>query len=163
MRDPRRTSSANCHKIRWRIHEIDPTWQPPSRCLQRPKHLNKLAQDLAPLEGLVPRLCRELVHRCRELTEQISLLDKGISTLVANLAPSLLATTGCGNLTAATILGETAGVRRFTSRHAYTRHNGISPLPVWSGNRDRHQLSRIGNRRLSTALHRIAITQAHYH
>jgi transposase len=151
------------NKIRWHIHEIDPTWQPPARCLQRPKHLNKLAADLAPLEGLVPRLCRERVHRCRELTDEISKLDKEIGALVEKLAPSLLAITGCGNLTAARIVGETAGVGRFKSRHAYARHNGTAPLPVWSGNQTRHRLSRIGNRQLNTALHRIAITQAHYH
>jgi transposase len=151
------------NKIRWHIHEIDPTWQPPARCLQRPKHLNKLATDLEPLDGLVPRLCRELLQRCRELTEQISNLDKEIGVLAEKLAPSLLAITGCGTLTAAKILGETAGIRRFKSRHAYARHNGTAPLPVWSGNRDRHRLSRTGNRQLNTALHRIAITQARYH
>jgi Transposase IS116/IS110/IS902 family len=64
----------------------------------------------------------------------------------------------CATLTAAKILGETAGVERFRSRHAYARHNG-KPVPVWSGNRERHRLSRIENRQLSTALHRIAITQ----
>jgi len=34
---------------------------------------------------------------------------------------------------------------------------------VWSGNRKRHRLSRIGNRQLNAALHRITITQARYH
>jgi transposase len=151
------------NKIRWHLHEIDPTCQPPARCLQRPKHLNKLTADLAPLDGLVPRLCRALIERCRDLTEQISTLDKELTDLVEKLAPSLLAITGCGTLTAAKIVGETAGIRRFRSRHAYARHNGTAPLPVWSGNRERHRLSRIGNRQLNAALHRIAITQAHYH
>jgi transposase len=43
------------------------------------------------------------------------------------------------------------------------RHNGTAPLPVWSGNRERHRLSRTGNRHLNAALHRIALTQARYH
>lgn len=38
-----------------------------------------------------------------------------------------------------------------------------APIPVWSGNRQRHRLSRIGNHQLNAALHHIAITQAHYH
>ena len=70
---------------------------------------------------------------------------------------------GCATLTAAKIIGETADVNRFRSRRAYARHNGTAPVPVWSGNRHRHRLSRIGNRQLNAALHRIAITQAHYH
>src|SRR5262249_14429876 len=37
------------------------------------------------------------------------------------------------------------------------------PLPVWSGNRTRHRLSRTGNRQLNCALHRIAVTQKRCH
>ena len=44
---------------------------------------------------------------------------------------------GCGPLTAAKIVGETADVRRFKSKDAFARHNGTAPLPVWSGNRER--------------------------
>lgn len=51
----------------------------------------------------------------------------------------------------------------FRSRHAYARHNGTAPLPVWSGNRERHRLSRVGNRQRNAAVHRIAITKARYH
>jgi|Tabmets5t2r1_1033131.scaffolds.fasta_scaffold05206_2 AcrR family transcriptional regulator len=70
---------------------------------------------------------------------------------------------GRGPLTAAKILGETAGVDRFRSRHAYARHTGTAPLPVWSSNRASHRLSRTGNRQRNAALHRIAMTQAHWH
>jgi transposase len=151
------------NRLRWHLHEIDPSWQPPARCLQQKKNLNKLTADLAPLAGTVPRICRTLVQRCRELTEQINDLSKEITALAEKLAPSLLAIKGCGALTAAKILGETANIRRFKSRHAYARHNGTAPLLVWSGNRERHRLSRTGNRQLNAAIHRIAITQAHYH
>jgi transposase len=75
----------------------------------------------------------------------------------------LLDICGCATLTAAKIIGETADVRRFRSRHAFARHNGTAPLPVWSSNKPRHRLSRTGNRQLNAAIHRIAITQAHYH
>jgi transposase len=43
------------------------------------------------------------------------------------------------------------------------QHNGTAPLPVWSGNSERHRLSRTGNRQLNAAIHRIALTQARYH
>ena len=97
------------------------------------------------------------------LSEEIAELDHELEPLVARLAPALIELCGCATLTAAKILGETAGVERFRSRHAYARHNGTAPVPVWSGNRERHRLSRTGNRQLNTALHRIAITQARYH
>src|ERR1700730_7923053 len=48
----------------------------------------------------------------------------------------------------------------FHSKDAFARHNGTAPLPVWSSNKQRHRLSRTGNRQLNAALHRIALTQA---
>jgi len=78
-------------------------------------------------------------------------------------APALIAIPGCGALTAAKIPGETAGVVRFRSKDAYARHSGTAPLPVWSSNKAHHRLSRTGNRQLNAALHRVAMTQAHWH
>jgi transposase len=49
------------------------------------------------------------------------------------LAPTLLAVPGCGPLTSAKIIGNTAGVNLFESRDAYARHNGTAPRPVRSG------------------------------
>jgi transposase len=93
----------------------------------------------------------------------INNLEKEIAHLVEQLAPALLALPGCGPLTAAKIIGETAGVDRLKSRDAYARYNGTAPLPVWSSNKARHRLSRTANRQLNAALHRIALTQARWH
>jgi len=98
-----------------------------------------------------------------ELTLEINTLSEELTSLVSQLAPSLLAVPGCGALTAARILGETAGIDRFKSKDAYARHNGTAPLPVWSASHARHRLSRTGNRQLNAAIHRIALTQAHWH
>ncbi len=127
------------------------------------KHIAAVEARLAAVPGLVARLARELVARCRDITARIGEITAEIGALVAALAPSLLAVQGCGVLSAAKILGETAGVDRFRSKDAYARHNGTAPLPVWSANHIRHRLSRMGNRQLNAALHRIAVTQAHYH
>lgn len=104
-------------------------------------------------------IATELVGRCRELTGRINQLERQLRRLVAPLAPRLLHLDGCGTLTAAKLVGETAGVGRFRSRAAFAMHNGTAPVPVWSGNRQRHRLNRGGNRQLNAALHRIAITQ----
>jgi len=150
-------------RLRWHLHELDPGSEPALRTLTHLRNLDRLAQRLAGLEGPVARIARELVARCRALTSEINQLEEEISTLVTQLAPALLAICGCGALTAAKILGETAGIERFKSPDAYARHNGTAPLPVWSSNRARHRLSRNGNRQLNAALHRIALTQARLH
>ncbi len=150
-------------RLRWHLHELDPESEPPVRPLNDLRNLDRLALRLEGVDGTVARIARELVERCRSLTVEINQLEREIVGLVETLAPSLLEICGCGPLTAAKILGETAGIGRFKSPDAYARHNGTAPLPVWSSNRARHRLSRTGNRQLNAALHRIALTQVHWH
>lgn len=156
-----RTRAIN--RLRWHLHELDPGAEPRARSLTHLRNLDSLAARLDGGEGTVARLARELTKRCRELTVEIRTLEREISALVEALAPSLLAIVGCGPLSAAKIVGETAGVERFRSADAYARYNGSAPLPVWSSNQARHRLSRSGNRQLNAALHRIALTQAQWH
>jgi transposase len=112
---------------------------------------------------MVARLAGQLLARVQELNAQIDQLEADLVPRVRRLAPSLLALRGCGVLTAAKLVGETADIRRFHSKDAYARHNGTAPLPVWSANKQRYRLSRTGNRQLNLALHRIALTQARHH
>lgn len=150
-------------RLRWHLHELDPASEPAARTLNHVRNLERLATRLEGVDGTVARLARTLTERCRQLTIEILQLEHEIAALTEKLAPSLLAICGCGPLTAAKILGETAGIERFKSSDAYARHNGTAPLPVWSSNRSRHRLSRSGNRQLNAAIHRIALTQAHWH
>ena len=94
-----------------------------------------------------------------QLTAAIDDLARQIGELTETLAPSLLNLFGCGPLSAAKIVAETAGIERFRSQAAFAAHNGTAPIPVWSGNVIRHRLNRGSNRQLNAALHRIAITQ----
>jgi transposase len=152
-----RTRAQN--RLRWHLHELMPGTEPAPRSLNRRVVLDDLERRLAEVPGPVARLARELVGDIRAATERINRLEREIAALAARLAPSLLELAGCGALTAAKLVGETAGVRRFRHRAAFARHNGTAPLPVWSGNHVRHRLSRGGNRQLNAALHRIAVTQ----
>jgi transposase len=150
-------------RLRWHLHELDPTWAPKPRSLDRPTTWTAIETRLADVDGMVARLARDLVERCRQLTVSINQLRDEITTLITPLAPTLLAVVGVGPLTAAKIVAETAGIDRFRSAAAYARHTGTAPLPVWSSNQPRHRLSRTGNRQLNAALHRIALTQARWH
>jgi transposase len=157
------------NRLRWHLHELDPTLAPPARALSRApaRHLAAIEAFLGRFDGdanpVVAGLAGQLVARVRELNGQIDQLEADLVPRVRRLAPSLLALCGCGVLTAAKLVGETADVRRFRSKDAYARHNGTAPLPVWSGNKQRYRLSRSGNRQLNLALHRIALTQARHH
>ena len=132
----------------------------------------RLERDLLAAGERIVRVPPKLMAHARDAArtygksdpiDALAVAEAEIRDLADKLVPTLIALPGCGPLTAAKILGETAGITRFHSAAAYARHNGTAPLPVWSSNRARHRLSRTGNRQLNAALHRIAMTQARCH
>jgi transposase len=158
-----RERTGHINRLRWHLHELDPAWDPQPRSLTRYKNLDILAARLGPMEGMVARIARDLVARICELTVEANTLRREIEQIVRDLAPTLLGVEGVGELTAAKIVAETADVRRFRSKDAFARHNGTAPLPVWSSNKQRHRLSRTGNRQLNASIHRVAVTQMRCH
>jgi transposase len=155
-----RTRTATINRLLWRVHELDPAWAPPAKSLDLAKHQQALQAWLAEVGGLVAELARDELVEVVELTEKINVLAKRIERRTVEVAPALLAMPGVGPLTAAKIVGESAGVSRFKSEAAFARHAGIAPIPVWSGNTaGRVRLTRSGNRQLNAAIHRIAVTQ----
>ena len=152
--------TATINRLLWRVHELDPAWAPPARSLDVAKQQQILAERLAGIDGIVAELARDELADIIGLTDRVNGLERRISALSAAAAPTLLAMPGVGALTAAKLVGETAGVTRFKSEAAFARHAGIAPIPVWSGNTaGRVRLTRSGNRQLNAAIHRIAITQ----
>jgi transposase len=149
------------NRLRWHLHELDPALQVPSRGLRRYCVIDDLTERLRGFEGVVARIAGEMTARCRELTKQINDLERELRDRVRVLAPGLLAIPGCGVLSAAVIIGETAGAQRFRSKDAYARFTGTAPIPVWSGSTTgKVRLNRGGNRVVNCALHMIAVTQA---
>jgi transposase len=151
------------NRLRWHLHELDPSWDPSPRSLGRFKQLDAVAARLDGVESMLAEICRDLVALIRELSEKANALERRIIEFVRVLAPTLLDIAGVGALTAAKIVAEVADVRRFRSKDAFARHDGTAPQPVWSGNRTRYRLSRTGNRQLNAAIHRIEITQMRIH
>lgn len=151
------------NRLRWRLHELDPTLDPPTGSLDRYVILGGLIEALEAHAGLVAQLARREITRIRDLTTEINQFTADIAVRVAEISPSLLEIPGCGPLSAAKLVGEAADITRFGSRDAYAMWAGVAPIPVWSGNTERFRLNRGGNRQTNAALHRIAITQMRIH
>ncbi len=156
-----RTAAQN--RLRWRLHELEPGYDPPSGSLNRYKTLDAIDQLLAAHNSMVATVARREVARIRDLTREANQLQRDISQRVTQLVPSLLNIPGCGALSAGKLLGEAADIARFKSRDAYAMWAGVAPIPVWSANTERFRLNRGGNRQTNAALHRIAITQLRIH
>jgi transposase len=147
-------------RLRWHLHELDPSLRVPLGALDRGLWLDRLGRRLARREQTTQvRIARELLARCRSLTRSVLELERELQTRTQRIAPRLLELAGCGALSAAKLLCEIGPIERFASDAQLARDAGVAPLEASSGKRRRHRLDRGGNRQLNCALHRIAVTQ----
>src|SRR3954467_10238925 len=153
-----RTALSN--DLRWHLHDLWPETVIPPRALTARGWQTRVAARLARAEQTARvRIARDELRRVRELTRSINDLQAELATLVAALAPRLLAERGCGVLTTAKLLGEIADVTRFATDAKLARSSGTAPIPASSGRTQRHRLDQGGNRQLNCALHRVAVTK----
>jgi transposase len=146
--------------LRWHLHDLWPELEIPARVLTAGRWQDRVGGRLVRAEQTARvRIARDELRRIRELTRSIDTLQSELATLVAALAPPLLDERGCGVLTAAKLIGEIAGIQRFSSDAKLARLAGSAPIPASSGRTTRHRLDRGGNRQLNCALHRLAVTK----
>ena len=103
------------------------------------------------------QLATDLVDDITFVDRKIKYFDRRLAEAVAATGTGLTDIVGIGPVTAAAILGEVGGVRRFASHHHFATYTGTAPLEVSSGDVKRHRLSRAGNRRLNHALRMAAL------
>ena len=133
------------------------------RSLSETRQLDRIDRRLRrlTLEARV-RVAREQVAQIRSLTRQANTLENELLALIKAQRPQLLAETGCGPLTAAILIGRTAGAERFQTDASFALQSGIAPIKCSSGEHQQHRLNRGGDRQLNHALHIIAVTRARH-
>jgi transposase len=136
------------NRLRWHLLELcGELEQSLGRgALERPRQLDRIDRRLRRLPaGARVRVARDQVAQLRVLTRQIDALERELLELVTAHRPQLLAERGCGALTAAILIGRTAGAERFPGDASFARLAGTAPIPCSSGQRDRHRLDRGGD------------------
>jgi len=158
-----RTRAQN--RLRWHLLELCPEPGPSlgRGALAQPRQLARVDRRLCRLPACARvRIAREQITQLRVLTRRVDALERELHALIGAHRPQLLAETGCGALTAALLIGRTAGAQRFPTDASFARQTGTAPIPCSSGQRHRHRLDRGGDRQLNHALHMIAITRARH-
>jgi transposase len=151
------------NRLRWRLVRFAPDLEQTTN-LTSQRALRRLRTDLEELPASLDRqLALETVERILTDTIRIAELERQIREAVTPLAPSLLAIPGVAALTAGKLIGEIAGITRFSSGAQLASLSGTACIPVWTGGRERFRLNRGGNRQLNAAVHRIAISQIRWH
>jgi transposase len=151
------------NRLRWHLLDVCPELEAKLKRgalsdLRQLERLDRRLRRIAPSVRL--RIAREELQHIRALTRQADELKRELTELVRAYRPQLLEEQGCGTLTAALLIGRTAGAERFPSDACFGRQSGTAPIPCSSGQRTQHRLDRGGDRQLNRALHTIAITRA---
>ena len=127
-----------------------------------------VARAKTALKNLRPRVAADLCRRdlARDLAvslvrleAQMDKYEQSIADALASTATKLMDIQGISILMAGKILGETAGVSRFSSSAHFASYTGAAPLDASSGENKRQRLNMGGNRQLNLALHMIAVCQ----
>jgi transposase len=151
------------NRLRWHLVQIAPELEAQIRPagLIGPQIRAKVTRGIARLPRTPQARVAKLIHKriCDIYREETELLAE-LKTLIQAHSPALLDEQGCGTVTAAIIIGHTAGAQRFSSDAKFARHAGTAPIPASSGNTKRHRLHRGGDRQLNRALHIIALSRA---
>ena len=148
------------NRMRWLLVRIAPDIEAQigPAALKGPRIRARLARQLGQLPASVElRVVKAQLRRLNAIEkEQHELFDELTALLKAH-APQLLEQRSIGTVTAATIIGRTAGAQRFRSEACFARHTGTAPIPASSGKTIRHRLHRGGDRQLNRAIHIIAL------
>lgn len=151
------------NRLRWQLLDICPDVEAKlaAGSLSHLRNLERLDRRLRRAgTGARVRVARAQLAQIRTLTRQIDQLHSELTELIIAYKPKLLDELGCGTLTAAILIGHTAGAERFRTDACFARQAGTAPIPCSSGKRTQHRLDRGGDRQLNRALHTIAITRA---
>jgi transposase len=151
------------NRLRWHLVMIAPELEAQlgQASLRGPRIGERLARQLARLAPSPQlRVARLLLKRIREIVREERQLFAELTALIHAHVPQLLEQPGCGTVTAAILIGHTAGAQRFPTDGHFARHAGTAPVPASSGKTHRHRLHRGGDRQLNRAIHIIALSRA---
>ena len=124
------------NRLRWHLFELSPELERSlgRGSLEKPRQLDRVDRRLRRMPACARvRVAREQVARLRALSRQVDALEQELLVLVKAHRPQLLAETGCGALTAAVLIGRTAGAERFPSDASFARLTGTAPIPAHRG------------------------------
>ncbi len=159
-----RTRTVN--RLRWHLLILNPELERSAKAgaFNQVRELDRVDRQLRKLgAGERVRVAREQIARIRAINRPPEQLKAVLAQCVKAHRFQLLAETGRGPLTAAILIGRTAGAQHFRSDASFAQLAGTAPIPCSSGQRQQHRLNRGGDRQLNHALHIIAITRASHH
>jgi len=99
------------------------------------------------------------VKRLLDIREETQEIETELAILMERSGQKITTLNGCGITLGAQVMAEIKDIHRFHSSSALAKYAGLCPREKSSGKTFRHVKTKAGNRRLNTAIHRIALSQ----
>jgi len=111
------------------------------------------------VEGTRKDLARDMVRELRLIDTNLAAIEQRMSDALDQSGSRLRTVDGVGPVLAVRLIGRTGPAARFASSDKFATYAGVAPIEVASGDKQRHRLSRGGDRQLNAAIHLVALTQ----
>ncbi len=123
----------------------------------------RLPADLPIEDQATLRAMRACARRALTCQQEATELETELQRILQDQVPHLLAETGVGPISAATIYLAWSHRGRIRNDAAFAALAGVAPIPASSGQTTRHRLNRGGDRQLNRALHTITLSRLACH
>lgn len=160
-----RAQTAAINELRALVVEVDPQGAARLGRVRSRRQLvafTRVRYSGDPHRETVGMLIRQIASECVSRHDTIRDLQTQMKTALPPVGHALMATPGCGLITACQILAEIAGTGGFATHPKLAAWAGTAPLDASSGRQQRHRLNRGGNRQANRAIHTIVVTQARH-
>lgn len=111
------------------------------------------------VERVRKELARDLVRDLKGIDANLSDIEQRMNAALDQNQSRLRSIDGVGPIIAVRLIGRTGRASRFASSDAFAAYAGVAPVEIASGDKTRHRLSRLGDRRLNSTIHLVAVTQ----
>lgn len=125
--------------------------------LKHPLSKNELSSESN--HSVLTNQIKRKIKRLLDIRKETKEIEQELSLLMEQTGQKLNTLNGCGIVLAAQVLAEVRNINRFRSPHSLAKYAGLCPREKSSGKTFRHIKTKSGNRRLNTAIHRIALSQ----
>jgi len=148
------------------LYSLDPEYKTITKSLCTQKGL-KLIENVYmegekynnPMQIILKEEIKILLEMIRTLEKNIKSLEKQIVSMVKEIKSPLSSIDGVGKIILPVLLGEIGNIKNYNSSAQLASRSGISPIENSSAKNNYKRVNSGGNRRLNTAVHRVALYQ----
>lgn len=148
------------------LYSLDPEYKTVTKSVSTQKGMKLIEKSYLegdmhnePMQIILKQEIAILLNLARTLENDIKSLERQMNLMIKEFKSPLSSIDGVGKITLPVLIGEIGDIKNYNSSAQLASRAGISPLENSSAKNNYKRVNSGGNRRLNTAIHRIALYQ----